>query len=75
MCSFIKIECINGQTVYLNTANITAIEGSEEEGHFTIYTNGIYISHKCMYYVVEGSVSRFVTSLNLDINFSIKSLN
>lgn len=75
MNKFIRIECINGRVVYLNVANITAIEGLDEECHFTIYTNGLDLAHKFMYFVVEGSISAFVASLGVGDIDVIKSLN
>lgn len=75
MSRFIKVECINGRVAYLNIDNITAIEGVEDECHFTIYTNGLDLTHKFMYFVVEGSVSAFVASLNLGDLLTVKSLN
>lgn len=75
MNKFVRVECINGRVVYLNVANITAIEGNEDECHFTVYTNGLDLEHKLMYFVVEGSVSAFVASLGLSDIIAIKSIN
>lgn len=75
MNKFIRIECINGRVVYLNIANITAIEGLDEECHFTIYTNGLDLAHKFMYFVVEGSVSDFIRRLGIDDFLAIKAHN
>ena len=77
MSKFIKIECLNGRVVFLNTDNITAVEDDGTGCSFTIYTSGLDINPKkpFLYFVVEGSASDFIQRLGIDPLFSIKSLN
>lgn len=75
MSKFIKIECLNGRVVYLNVANITAIEDDEDSPSFTIYTNGLDIAKSFLYFVVEGSASDFIRRLGIYDFLTIKALN